>query len=778
MQGRKFFLRILSISKRIFSFFILPVVLFIFFLANLNLFHPVNTFKPAGTLVSDYKGNVIHAYLSSDDKWRLKTTLGEVSPRLRKVLLFKEDRYFYAHPGVNPLALIRAAVINLIKRKRVSGASTITMQTIRLLEPRPRNYRSKITEMVRAMQLELQFSKDEIFLLYLNLLPYGGNIEGVKSASVMYLGKNPEQLSLAEIAALSIIPNRPTSLRPGNQTEIIIRERNKWLRRLEKSGIFSKEEVRDALSEPWLAARRSAPSEIPHLAQKLAGLYPGENIQTHIRIDAQRTCEKIVKDYIRSVRWNDIHNAAVIVVENKTRKVVSYVGSADFYNTFDGGQVNGAAAIRQPGSALKPALYALGLDAGLFTPQTVVNDVPVNFKGYQPENYDETFHGPVSISYALENSLNIPAVRILNDLGTEKLIKTLIDCRFKRIEKDKDKLGLSMVLGGCGVTLEEMAGLYAAQADMGIFRKLKYSHFDKDTQQIRLYSKAASFMITEMLVKITRPDLPVGYENSLHLPKIAWKTGTSYGRRDAWSIGYNRNYTIAVWVGNFSNRGVPELSGATIATPLLFQLFNRLDYNSNASWYHMPAGCEIRKVCARSGNLPNHFCNETRLDYFIPMISPSALCAHRREVVLSADEKYSYCKNCEPQEGYKKRWFDALDPELLDWYHQQQAGYEAVPPHWPECDRMFTQNAPVITFPVHGAEYLIPMSKPEPLQLSCRSTDDVKNVYWYINNRFLKRADAHEKVWFEPEEGEMLISCSDDKGRNSNIRIRVKKVDL
>jgi penicillin-binding protein 1C len=760
------------------SVFILPFILFIFFLANLNFFYPVNTFKPSGTLVSDHKGKVVHAFLSSDDKWRLKTTLDEVSPKLKKVLLFKEDRYFYYHPGVNPFALVRAGFMNIVRGKRVSGASTITMQTVRLLEPRSRNYRSKIIEMIRAMQLELQLPKEEIFLLYLNLLPYGGNIEGVKSASVMYLGKNPQQLSLAEIAALSIIPNRPTSLRPGRDQPMILKERNRWLRRLEKAGLFSPEEVRDALSEPFFAERKSAPAEIPHLAHKLRNLYPGENIQSHIQMNLQHKFEKIVQDYIRSIRWHNIHNAAVMVIDNQTRRVITYIGSADFKDAHDGGQVNGAKALRQPGSALKPVLYALGIDAGLFTPQTVVNDVPVNFKGYQPENYDETFRGPVSISYALENSLNIPAVRALNELGTDKLIQTLGQCQFNRIQKDKEKLGLSMVLGGCGVTLEEMAGLYAAQADLGNFKRLRYTTKDIDTQQTRIYSQSAAFMITEMLVKITRPDLPVGYENSVHLPKIAWKTGTSYGRRDAWSIGYNQKYTIAVWVGNFSNVGVPELSGATTATPLLFQLFNTLDYNSQAAWYHMPPGCEIRKVCTRSGHLPDHFCNETRLDYYIPMVSPSSLCAHRRELILSADEQYSYCKNCEPAEGYKKRWFDAIDPELLDWYHQEHISYEKIPPHWPDCDRLFTQNAPVITFPVHGAEYLIPLSKPEPLQLSCRSADDVKYVYWYINNRFYQKSPAREKIWFQPEEGDLLISCSDDKGRNSDIKIKVKKVDL
>jgi penicillin-binding protein 1C len=425
-----------------------------------------------------------------------------------------------------------------------------------------------------------------------------------------------------------------------------------------------------------------------------------------------------------------------------------------------------------------PLLYALGIDKGLFTPQTVINDVPVNFKGYQPENYDERFNGPVSISYALENSLNIPAVTTLNNVGVSSFVEKLTDCGFNQIHKDRKKLGLSMVLGGCGVTLQEMTGLYSALANKGYYSNLKYTSNDTSTFKKQIVSEAAAFMITEMLVKITRPDLPVGYENSSHLPKIAWKTGTSYGRRDAWSIGYNKQYTIGVWVGNFSNEGVPELSGATIATPLLFQLFNDLDYNSQAAWYAMPANCEIRKVCSTSGHLPDYFCEQTRMDYYIPLVSPSVMCTHKREVLLAADESFSYCKNCQPQEGYKKKWYDALHPELVAWYSNEGIAYAKIPSHNPNCERLFVENAPTISFPVDQSEYYISIQNPEPLQLICQSPADVKEVFWYINHQFIAKAAAGKKVFFDPPEGTVLISCTDDKGRNSSIKIKVKKVDL
>lgn len=765
-------------KKRIFVYFISWLVLILFCLFILHKIFPLQYHLSYSTLVTDYKGKVVHAYLSNDDKWRMKTELDEISDNLKKAIINKEDRYFYYHFGVNPLAIARAMVSNISKNKRVSGASTITMQVARMLNRKERTYASKIKEMLRAMQLEWHLSKEEILQLYLNLLPYGGNIEGVKSAAVLYFDKNPEQLSVAEIAALSIIPNRPTSLRPGKDNLLIVNERNRWLNYWKKNQLFKEDEIADALTEPFLAIKTEAPKFIPHLAYQLAQKYPGKTIHTFINMNKQSKAEKIVKDYMSSLRWMDVHNAAVIVVDNITGQVISYLGSADFYDQKDGGQVNGAAAIRQPGSALKPLLYAMGIDKGLFTPQTVINDVPVNFKGYQPENYDESFNGPVTISYALENSLNIPAVSTLNTMGTSSLIEKLSDCGFNQIHKDRKKLGLSMILGGCGVTLQEMTGLYSAIANKGYFSPLKYTNYDTSSLKKQIISEAASFMITEMLVKITRPDLPVGYENSSHLPKIAWKTGTSYGRRDAWSIGYNKQYTIGVWVGNFSNRGVPELSGAAIATPLLFQMFNELDYNSQAAWYAMPANCEIRRVCSASGNLPDFFCEQTRMDYFIPLVSPSVNCTHKREVYLSADESFSYCKNCQPQEGYKKKWYEALHPELVAWYNNEGIAYSNIPPHNSNCERLFIENAPIISYPIHLSEYFISLQNPEPLQLVCQTPADVKEVFWYINHQFLAKAPAGKKIFFDPPEGNVLISCTDDKGRNSGITIKVKKVDL
>lgn len=749
----------------------------------LNYLFPLPAQPPYSTIVLDDKGEVIHAFLTNDQKWRMKTELNEISPLLKKTLVYKEDKYFYYHPGINPLALLRAAVMNVLHMRRTSGASTITMQVARMMEPKDRTYLNKFKEIFRAFQLEWKYSKDEILQMYFNRVPYGSNIEGVKSASILFFKKNPNHLSLAEVTALSIIPNRPSSLKLGGNNALIVQERNKWLKRFKEDKLFSDKEITDALEEPLTAARQEAPHFAPHLSLKLVRSVRHDIIPTYLHMQTQLKLEKIVADYVHGLYSLNIHNAAVVVIDNRKHTVVAYVGSADFNNPIDGGQVNGADAVRQPGSALKPLVYGLCFDNGLLTPKTVMTDVSTNLDGYQPENFDEKFHGFVNVEFALENSLNVPAVKALDELGTEKMVSRLIACNFKQIKKDQKKLGLSLILGGCGVTLEEMTGLYSSFANEGVYTPAHYTRAVTDSANsrndtVRILSRSANFMITEILSRLARPDLPTNWEQSMHTPRIAWKTGTSYGRRDAWSIGYDKNYTIGVWVGNFSAEGVPELSGANVATPLLFKLFNTVDYNSANDWYSMPRECGIRLVCSETGKIPNDYCTNTVMDYYIPLLSPSQRCDNMQEVAVSADEKISYCKSCIPPNGYKKKLYKIIPPEMQTYFENNHIAYQLIPPHNPECDKVFSDGGPNVTFPVNGIEYLINKKEPEPLQLSCDVAADVKKVYWYINNHFYKQADARTKQFFTPEEGKVKISCTDDKGRNTDIWINVKYVSL
>src|SRR6201996_2660759 len=440
----------------------------------LNWIFPLPDRIEYSTIITDEKGEVIHAFLTHDQQWRMKTELSEISPLLRKTIVEKEDKYFYYHWGINPLAMTRAFGRNLLLGRRTSGASTITMQVARALEPKSRTYWNKFRESFRALQLEWRYPKDQILQLYLNVVPYGGNIQGVKAASVLYFKKNPDHLSLAEITALSVIPNKPSSLVMGRNNDAIVAERNKWLHRWAREKVFTEREIADALAEPLTATRGTGPALGPQLALKVKKR-GGPIVHSTIQLNMQRKLEKLVKDYSRTLALRNIRNAAVIVIDNATHRVVSYVGSADFRDSSDGGQVNGAAAIREPGSTLKPLLYGLCIDEGLLTPNRMITDVPINYDGYAPENYDRRFNGYVTMEYALEHSLNIPAVKSLKMLGKDRLIGRLGDCDFKQVSRDQHKLGLSMILGGCGATLEELTGMYSIFADSGVYVRPKYT---------------------------------------------------------------------------------------------------------------------------------------------------------------------------------------------------------------------------------------------------------------------------------------------------------------
>lgn len=583
---------------------------------------------------------------------------------------------------------------------------------------------------------------------------------------------------MAEITSLSIIPNRPSSLVVGKNNDLIIKERNRWLKKFAEDGVFTDKEIEDAISEPLHASRSVVPHFIPHLAYKLKSSSSFTSVQTNIVLNTQLKIEKLTEDYVRTLKLKNINNAAVVIIDNKTHKVITYVGSAGFFDTTDGGQVNGAAAIRQPGSTLKPLLYGLSIDEGLLTPKMVLNDVPVNYNGYAPENYDQKFKGSVTMEYALEHSLNIPSVKSLRQLGKDKLVQKLIACDFKQIQKDQNKLGLSMILGGCGTTLEELTGLFSAFANNGLYIQPQMITSKQTGKRIQLISPAASYMITDILSKVNRPDFPINWTATEHMPKIAWKTGTSYGRRDAWSIGYNKNYTVGVWVGNFSGLGIAELSGANTATPLLFKIFNTIDYDSNSDWYAPPTDCELRQVCNETGMTPGPNCTNFISDHFIPLTSSTTNCTHIQEIKVSADSSVSYCETCAPQTGYIKKLYNVVAPEMQDYLSQNGIAYQNIPMHDPSCEKIFKGEGPVITSPLNNTEYFINKKDPEPLQLTANTANDVSKVYWYVNDAFYKKSSAGEKQFFVPQEGQVKISCTDDKGRNRNIKIVVKYVNL
>lgn len=762
------------LRKRIVIVIALVVILPFFVFLLLNTLFPLKPLhRDFSATVTSADGQLLHAFLTNDHKWRLKADLIEITNDLKKTIVFKEDKYFYLHPGINPVAIVRAAVNNLRKGRRTSGASTITMQLARLLEPAPRTPVVKIREMFRSLQLEWYLSKDEILQLYFNLLPYGGNIEGVKSASLIYFDEEPEALSLAQVVMLTVIPNDPNQLRPGADAAKLMNWRNHWLTEMRKKKLFPDDVIEDALNEPFTSARHDIPRDAPHFAYRFRKSGTSGEIRSALNPETQHRVETQAANYVRRLRSMQINNLAVLVVNNQTMEVEAYVGSAGFNEDAFQGQVDGITALRSPGSALKPLLYALAFDDGHITPKMVITDVPQNFAGYRPENYDETYRGKVTVEQALALSLNVPAVELLDKLGVDRFNNSLADAGFRWIASNRKKLGLSVILGGCGTTLEELTALYAAFANDGIYRPLRFLQGSDSLPSDTICSPGAAFMITGILTQLHRPDLPNQYQMAANLPKIAWKTGTSYGRRDGWAIGYNREYTIGVWVGNFPGNGVPELNGAEFAVPLLFNIFNSIQPRQSDNWFNPPADLDFRLVCSETGMPPDTFCHHQIMDYFLPGISPSMRCNHLQKQFVNESKTLSYCRTCLPEKGYREVFYPHYPSGLISWYNEMQIPYKSVPQHNPDCPSVKVSGAPLITSLTDGAEYLLFRGRKQQLMLTCNAENGVAKVYWYLNDKFYKTASPNEKVFFFPDAGNYKISCTDDRGRNSDMWVKV-----
>jgi len=721
---------------------------------------------------------IMHCYLSKDDKWRIEANYDEISGDLAKIIILKEDKYFYYHPGINLFAIARALWSNTMSGRRISGASTITMQLARLISPSERTWKSKVKEAFRALQLELHYSKKEILTMYLNHLPYGGNIEGVKAASMIWFGEQPQQLSPAQLITLTVIPNNPNILMPSNRN-MLLQSRNKWIMRMEKAGVLTKQEANDALNEKFSTIRYPLPSRAPHISRRLT-FYEKNNDRIYSTIDLhlQSIVESSLKNYIRPLRNLQIENAAVLVVDNKTMEVKAYAGSAGFDEDQFQGQVDGVRAVRSPGSTLKPALYMLAFDKGLVSPKSTVSDVPINFSGYRPENYDDSYRGKITIEEALSLSLNVPAVNLLDNLGLNDFTALLCKAHFGWIDKNKNKVGLSLILGGCGATLEELTGLYTAIANGGKWQPLRYIQQKQKSilnDTVRIGSQGSTYMITDILTDLKRPDLPNEYIESAGSPKIAWKTGTSYGRRDGWAIGYNANYTVGIWTGNFDGKGVPELNGTDIAVPLLFMIFNQLG-KFHEEWFYPPKDVDFRLVCSETGMVPDTFCHSKVMETYLPGISPSMRCNHLKPVFTDPKEIVSYCSECLPVKGYKTVFYPNYPPELISYYDEMSIPYSHIPEHNPSCTYIPEDEGPLITSLTDGAEYLIIAGRKQKLMLKCNALNGTKTIYWYVDNKLLEKTAPSQSVYMQASSGEHKITCIDDLGRSTKIHIKVSVI--
>ena len=734
--------------------------------------------KPSARFIYSREGHLLAAFAASDTYWRKPVALGDISPLLQGSVIACEDRWFYYHPGVNPISLFMAAIDNIKAGRVVRGGSTITMQVARMMEPKPRTLASKLVEIARALQLEMHFSKGEILEFYFNLAPYGGNIEGVGAASYFYFAKTPLALTASEAALLTSIPNSPSVLRPDLNFEKSLRARDRVLGVMLMHKIISKGKYDEALSENIVARKHQPPFLAPHFTRDLAAsISAGPEIRSTLSLRIQAVCEGVIANHRSELAARGIANTAVVVLQNSTAEVLAMVGSADFLDKAKQGQVNGATAPRSPGSALKPFVYAMALDKALISPNKIIEDLPVYYSGYSPENYDRKYRGAVPAAEALRLSLNVPAVWACSKVGQREFCNLLRRGGISTlIRKDQD-YGLPIILGSCEVSLLELATLYSALARQGRYVPYKLTQTQSTDDTTRLFSPEASYIISEILTELQRPDFPSSWEFSPDIPRVAWKTGTSYGRKDAWSMGYNPEFTVGVWAGNFTGEPSPDLVGADIAAPILFEIFEVITSGRDDAWFEMPQGVGTREVCAVSGMIPTGACQATISELFIPGVSPMTPCSIHKEIMVDPKSGYRLCRHCAEGSKAARVMVEDWPAKIATWLVASGRAISSVPEHNPDCTGMPMGDRPIITSPNDDALYVIRGHVPTNLQrisLEASAATGANFLFWFIDGEFYARAEIGHRVFYAPEPGAHNLTCTDDAGRSTSLIFHVE----
>ncbi len=693
------------------------------------------------TIITDKNGEILRAFVNTEEQWRFPPNYGKYfSNKLHIAVINFEDRYFHYHPGVNPISIGRALLGNIISGKIKSGASTISMQIIRLAFKKKRTLLNKLIEMFQALKLEIKYSKKEILRMYLKNAPYGGNIIGVDAASLRYFGKLPKILTWNEAAILAVLPNSPGLISPLQNREKLIKKKNRLLKKLFERRIIDHDIYNHSISE-------SVPSEIipfpviaPHFSEYLKKLYRGRRnlIKSSINKELQIRSENLIKEHLKILETSGINNGAVIVAETKSGKVRSYCGSQDFFNYENSGQVDGVIAPRSSGSILKPFLYALAIDEGYILEKTVIKDIPSYFGSFSPSNASKTFCGVVTAKEALIKSLNVPAVRLLNYYGLHKFYIFLKKCGLTTLIRPPDEYGLTIILGGAETKLIELVQLYRGLGNYGKFSSLVFNEETvKAGKKKELISPEASYLTLDMLKELKRPGAEYYWEQYRSKTPIGWKTGTSYGKRDAWAVGVSPEWTIGVWIGNFSGEGNRELAGYSCAAPLMFDVFNYLPKNSSYRWFKKQ-NLKFKKVelCVKTGFLANENCNET-----VKVNAPSGqgtvkLCPYHSSVYVSLDEKESVCSLCWEEGRYKRIKKLIFPPDVAQFLREKGDIVDSIPPHNKKCTSVTESNPLQILYPVQNAKILIPVDFNGKIQnLTIKIAHRFKNrkVFWYID---------------------------------------------
>jgi len=724
--------------------------------------------KPYSTVVESKNGELLSATIANDGQWRFPPS-DSIPYKFKTAVRLFEDEYFNYHPGFNPLSLLRAFRQNWQSSKVKSGGSTITMQLIRISRRKQRTYWQKFIELILALKIELQYSKKEIFSLYTANAPFGGNVVGLEAASWRYYGRSPHLLSWAEAATLAVLPNAPSLIYPGKNQIKLLKKRDFLLKKLYSKNYIDKTQYDLSIEEPLPQKPLRLPQNANHLLQFLSvNGNKGKRIVSTVKRELQLKVNEIGEQYYKQYSHEQIDNLAILVLDVKNGEVLAYMGNSNCPSSNCGGKVDLIQSKRSSGSTLKPFLYGFSMEEGQLFPNTLIKDVPTKIAEYQPENFDRKYDGAVTAKKALYRSLNVPAVRLLQDYGLEKFHSRLKYLGFKSINKGPNHYGLTLILGGAECTLWELCNAYyqlAKKANNEKIINLKtISSEKKSFIKYPFLSAESAFMTAEMITETKRPLEQGAWKIFNSARKVAWKTGTSYGHRDAWAIGTTPEHLIGVWVGNADGEGRPGLTGVKKAAPVMFDVFRLLP---ESSWFKTPDKLVPIKTCKKSGYLPTSSCKETVTIMAPAMGVHQKSCSFHKIIQLDSTQKFQINSNCYPlHKSISKSWFTL--PALEEWYYKRRhPDYKVLPSFLDGCEE---SNNKIIDFiyPKGNTAVLIPKDlegKKGRTVFHAVHKNETATLYWFLDDTFIGKTKINHKIEISPEySGKRKIIVVDNNG--------------
>lgn len=726
---------------------------------------------------------MLGARIASDGQWRFPPR--ETTPeKIKQCLITFEDKHFYHHWGVNPLSVGRAIYQNTKHKRIISGGSTLTMQTIRLARNESRTFGEKIIEMIWATRLEFRASKEEILSMYVSHAPFGGNVVGLDAAAWRYFGHSAEDLSWAESAMLAVLPNAPAMIHLSKGRKMLLSKRNRLLKQLLEKKIIDSSTYELAVTEPLPDEPHPLPQIAPHLVSRFYKERNGQYTRSTIDRGIQTHIEDLAERWSNEFNRSDIRNLAILVIDIPANQVIAYCGNVHFDRKQGGYQVDVIQAPRSTGSILKPFLYYAMLQEGSLLPDMLLPDIPININGFTPQNFSMQYEGAVPASEALARSLNIPAVTMLQRYGVPKFHNFLQQTGFKTITRSSSHYGLSLILGGAEATLWDVTNAYAQMGrsliphpdsklsekkEAGIIMAKEEKKEEenettrKSTQKNLVWDKGAVWQTFDALKEVNRPE-EIDWKSIPSMQTIAWKTGTSYGFRDAWAVGVTPRYAVGVWVGNATGEGKPGLVGAQTAGPVLFDIFN---YLPASSWFERPTGVFVdAEVCRRSGHLKGRFCEETDTILILPAGLRTDACPYHHLITLSADEKhrvYENCANTEPT--LQKSWFTL--PPVWEWYYKQHhPEYSPLPPFKAGCGEDTFQPMQFI-YPPINAHIKLPKQLDGSkgfMTVELAHNDPNATLFWHLDDTYLMQTQDFHKISLQPAPGKHSLTAVDGEG--------------